>query len=68
MAQSWPRGSQIAVKKRTPEDVDGNFKIYIYKIDSFAGFCEQIFKKYISEDILGKIDEKVLSRLADFGC
>ena len=37
-----------------------------YIKDVSAGFCQQIFKKK-SEGILGKIDKKLLSRLADFG-
>ena len=32
----------------------------------FAGFCQEILKKQ-SKGILGKIDKKLLSRLADFG-
>ena len=38
-----------------------------YMKDALAGFCEQILKNKNSEVILGKIDKKLFSRLADFG-
>ena len=41
--------------------------LLIHKKDAFLGFSSQVFEKNISEGILGKIDQKILSRLADFG-
>ena len=40
--------------------------LLIQKKDAFTGLCQQIKKKN-SEDILGKVDKKNLSHLADFG-
>ena len=39
----------------------------IHKKDAFTGLSSQVFEKTISEGILGKIDQNILSRLADFG-
>ena len=41
--------------------------LLIHKKDAFVGFSSQVFEKNISEGVLGKIDQKNLSRLADFG-
>ena len=41
--------------------------LLIHKNVAFAGFPSQVFEKNISEGVLGKIDQKNLSRLADFG-
>ena len=41
--------------------------LLIHKKDAFLEFSSQVFEKNISEGILGKIDQKILSRLADFG-
>ena len=41
--------------------------LLIHKKDTFAGFFSQVFEKNISEGVLGKIDQNILSRLADFG-
>ena len=52
---------KLCFEKKTEESVVETFK------KCFAGICQQIFGKNISEDILGKIDDKLLSCLADFG-
>ena len=41
--------------------------LLIHKKDAFAGFFSQVFEKYISEGVFRKIDQNILSRLADFG-
>ena len=65
---------EICSEKNTRESEVGTFEnictvaVHCWYIkDAFAGFCQQIFLKKISEGILGKIYQKLLSRLADFG-
>ena len=65
---------EICSEKNNRESVVGTVKnICIvavhcwYLEDTFAEFCQQIFKKK-SEGILGKIDKKTLLCLEDFGC
>ena len=41
--------------------------LLIHKKDAFAGFSSQVFEKNISDGVLGKTDQKFLSRLANFG-
>ena len=64
---------EIFSEKNTRESVVGTYKnictvaVHCWYIkDDFAGFCQQIFKKKVSEGIWEKIDKKILSCLADF--
>ena len=54
--------AELCFENKTKESVVEAFK------KRFAGFCQETFgKKNISENILGKIDKKLLSCLVDCG-
>ena len=53
---------ELCFEKKTSESVVETFKNMLCRILSI-----NFWKKNISEDILGKIDKNLFSRLADFG-